>query len=54
MDPETLEKVKQNNLKAMAGTGGNSLADDSEDQKIVHEYDNATANNYKCCHNINI
>lgn len=45
MDPETLEKIKQNNLKASAGTGGTSLANDSEDQKIVEKYDKATAEN---------
>ncbi len=47
MDEEMLEKIKQNNLKASAGTGGTSLADDAEDQKIVEKYDAATANNNK-------
>lgn len=47
MDPETLEKVRQTNQKSMLGTGGTSLADDKEGQKIVNEYDKATVENDK-------
>lgn len=47
MDPETLEKVRQNNQKSMLGTGGTSLANDPEGQEAVKKYDNATANNDK-------
>lgn len=42
---DAMEGAKQNGLKASAGTGGTSLADDEEDQKIVEEYDKATASN---------
>lgn len=47
MNPEELEKIRQNNLKASVGTGGTSLANDTEGQEAVKKYDNATANNDK-------
>lgn len=44
---DAMKGAKKNAEKASLGTGGTSLADDPEDQKIVNEYDKATVSNDK-------